>query len=392
MSSTVGIGVIGLGAAGIRHARACLQVPIWYADSGIAVRRVVCADVNEGAARSAAEQFGFDRWTGDWREVVADPDVDAVVIATPNRQHRAIVSAAAAQGKHVLCEKPVGASPADTEAVAAAVASAGIAFMVGYNYRCVPAVAHARSLIENGQIGHPTHYRGRYFIADGSDPETPLSWRFVREHSGWGTLADLTSHVIDTAMFLFGPIRAAVSDRKIFISERPLPGPAGAAGLKGEVENEDYVAALIRFENGAQGTLECCRAVLGPTNEMAFELNASAGSLKWSLERMHEVAMFIDSGDARGYASVLSRPQFGSHARFNRGAGNGPSLMDLKTIEFHTFLGAVLGRTEPSPGIDDALAVARVQAAIARSWESNSWEPVGSLECPPPTAGPRLDR
>ena len=391
MSTPIGVGVIGLGGAGIRHVRACLQVPIWYPDSKIAIRRVVCADVVEETARRVAGQFGFSRCTQDWRDVIADPSVDAVVIATPNREHLAIVSAAAAAGKHVLCEKPVGAEPGETVLAASAIASAGIAFMVGYNYRCVPAVAHARTLIESGQVGIPVQYRGWYLNSNGADPDSPFWWHHTREHSGWGALADLTSHVIDTAMFLYGPIAALVADRKIFISDRPLPGPAGATGVRREVENEDHVSALVRFENGAQGTLEACRAVIGPTNDMAFDLNTSAGSIKWSLERMHEMGLFVDAGDAKGYARTLTQPHFGDHGQFNRGAGNGPSLMDLKTIELHRFLCAVTGAAEPSPGIGDALAVARVQAAMARSWDSGTWEQVGSTECPPPTAGPRLN-
>ncbi len=376
------MGVIGLGAAGIRHARACLLAPVWFPESNVEVRRQVCADVNPAAAARAADQLGFGRWTGNWREVVSAPDVDAIAVATPNNSHLEIIRAAAAAGKHVLCEKPVGLNPAQAVEAAAAIKAAGIVFMVGYNYRHIPALVRTRDLIESGRIGRPTHYRGRYFTSSGTDSATPMSWRYVRSVSGWGTLADLMSHVIDAAQFLYGPITAVVGDQKTFVERRPAPGSGEGPDGLATVENEDYVAALARFENGARGTLEGCRVICGPTNEMAFELNGDAGSVKWSLERMHELEIYSDSGVARGYAQAFAQAGDGAHANFNPGAGNGPSLMDLKAIELDQFLQAVLGRCPASPGIADALAVARVQAAIARSWVSSAWEDVGSYDCP----------
>ena len=377
MTETVGLGVIGLGAAGIRHARACRLLPIWFPDSNIAVRREIVADIDAAAASRAADQLGFERWTQDWRAVVSDPKVDAVAIATPNNTHLQIVRAAAAAGKHVLCEKPAGISPSETAAAAAAVESAGTVFAVGYNYRCIPALVRTRDLIAAGGIGRPTHYRGRYFTASGTVPSTPLSWRYMRSVSGWGTLADLMSHVIDTAQFLFGPVAAVVADRQKFVQRRPSP----ATGAPEPVENEDYVSVLARFASGARGTLEACRVIRGPTNEMAFELNGSEGSVKWSLERMHELEIFTESNAAEGYTRAFAQAGDGAHGNFNRGAGNGPSLMDLKAIELHDFLSAVLGRGTVSAGAAAALAVARVQAATARSWASGGWEEVGSYDC-----------
>lgn len=382
MRKTVRMGVIGLGAAGIRHARACLLAPVWFADSDVTVRRQACADVDPAAAERAADQLGFGRWTTDWRDVVSDPEVDAIAVATPNNSHLEIIEAAAAASKHVLCEKPVGLNPGETAAAAAAIEAAGIVFMVGYNYRCIPALARTRALIESGGIGRPTHYRGRYFNSSGTESSTPMSWRYVSSVSGRGTLADLMSHVIDTAQFLFGPITQVVADQQTFVEQRPAARSGGGATDLVPVENEDYVSALARFANGAQGTLEGCRVICGPTNEMAFELNGSAGSVKWSLERMHELEIFTDSDIAQGYTQAFSQSGDGVHAKFNPGAGNGPSLMDLKAIELHNFLVAVLGREPASPGIAAALAVARVQAAIARSWASGTWECVGSYDCP----------
>ncbi len=379
MSAPIGIGIIGVGRAGIRHARACVQIPIWYGDSAINLNRVVCADVNAPLAKRVAARLGFATWADDWRLVIADPRVDAVAIATPNCDHLEIVEAAAHAGKHILCEKPLGISPAETAAAAKAVKAAGIVFMVGYNYRCVPAVAHAADMVASGEIGNVTHYRGRYFQDDGADVKAPMAWRYRRAEAGFGTLADLMTHAIDTAHFVIGPIASTVASQATFTTQRRLEGPPGEAGAMGTVENEDYVGALVRFANGARGSLEACRIIYGPTNENSFELNGSKGSIKWSLERMHEMQIHLSGEEDSGYARVLARAGHGDHGAFNPGAGNGPSLMDLKTIEFHRFLLAVLGRAKPSPDINDALAVARVQASMIRSWQSGRWEPVGPI-------------
>ncbi len=379
MGTRVGIGIIGVGAAGIRHARACLQIPIWFADSTVDPVPVVCADACGPLAERVAGQLGFERWTDDWRSVVNDPRVDAVAIATPNRTHVEIVSAAAAAGKAILCEKPVGAEPAETAAVARVIRDTGAVFMTGYNYRCVPVLDHLHKVIRRGDLGELTHYRGRYFTGERIGKPFPYAWRHRQAESGFGALSDLMSHTIDMAHFLFGPIAETVANRETFVGERLLDGEGSEDGAMGVVENEDYVGALVRFDNGAHGTLEVCRVIKGPTNELSFELNGSEGSAKWSLERMHELWLYQRSELGEGYGQVYSQPSYGQHGAFNPGAGIGPGLMDLKVIEFHNFLQAATGHKQTTPGIAEALAVAGVQDAIARSWQSSAWERVRPL-------------
>ena len=176
--------------------------------------------------------------------------------------------------KHILCEKPLGISPAETAAAAKAVKAAGIVFMVGYNYRCVPAVAHAADMVASGEIGNVTHYRGRYFSADGADVKAPLAWRYRRAEAGFGTLADLMTHAIDAAHYLVGPIAATVASQAIFTPVRRLEGSTDETG---PVENEDYVGALVRFANGAHGSLEACRVIYGPTNENGHRTQRQPG-------------------------------------------------------------------------------------------------------------------
>ena len=234
MNRSLGIAVIGMGWMGAAHSRSYLQARHRFADRGLDPRLVVCADQVDARRHAAQRDYGFARATADWREAVAAPDVDIVDVTAPNVLHRTMAEAAIAAGKHVFCEKPVGRSPEDTLAVAVAAAAerAGIVSGVGYNYVFAPMVQHARRLIDGGRLGELTHYRGRFFSGYGRDPNGVLSWRFQHEQAGGGTLADLISHVVDTAHYIAGPIRRVVSQRHTFIAERRWRRPARALTLR----------------------------------------------------------------------------------------------------------------------------------------------------------------
>src|SRR6185436_13603413 len=152
-----------------------LRIPTLFAERDFTPELVVCADALAGRADVAVNDFGFARGTDDWRSVMDDPAVDAVWVAAPNMLHLELVEAAAAAGKHVFCEKPVGGTPPQT--VRAEKAARDVITGVGYNYRFAPLVQYAKQLIADGVLGEITNYRGRFFSMYGSDPLGVLSWR-----------------------------------------------------------------------------------------------------------------------------------------------------------------------------------------------------------------------
>ena len=390
MTHTIGVGVIGMGWMGDVHSRSYAQIPARFPAGGIRPRLVVCADEVERRAREAQAQHGFARATTDWRAVITDPEVEVVTIAAPNALHRAIALAAAAAGKHIFCEKPVGRDPHETADIERAARAAGVLTGVGYNYRWAPLVQYAHRLIQEGRLGTLTHYRGRFFCMYGANPHAVLSWRFQRETAGLGTLGDLLSHVIDMAHMLAGPVARVVGDHETFIRQRPLATPGEgthfttrADGPVGDVTNEDYAGALVRFANGVHGTFEACRVINGPKCQMAFEVNGTRGALSWDFERMNELALYLPDGDGghEGYTRIVTAPEHPFHAHFNPGAAVGLGYDDLKTIEAYQFLQSVAAGWQGAPGFAEALAVAEVQAAIQRSWESGRWEEVLNIEC-----------
>src|SRR5919202_795753 len=316
MTRTIGIGVIGMGWMGEAHSRSYRAIPDRFYESGIQPRLVVCADAVAARAQSAQQRFGFERYTTDWRTVIADPAVAVVDVTAPNGMHLEINRAAAGAGKHIFCEKPVGKHPQETIQSAAVARRAGVLTGVGYNYRWAPVVQYARQLIAAGKLGRLTHYHGRFLNGYAGNPNGFLSWRFEHEH-GLGTLGDLMSHVIDMAHMLAGPITRVTSDKETFIRRRPIPQPGSGThydvgssdGPMGDVTNEDYVSALVHFDNGAHGMLEACRVITGAKCDMAFEIHGTEGAIKWTMERMNEMQLDWrkDANHAEhGYTTILS--------------------------------------------------------------------------------------
>ena len=384
---TIGVGVIGMGWMGAAHARSYAAIPLRYPDLNARARLVVCADESAERATAAQTQFGFERIETDWRRVLDDAQVEAVSITAPTHCHLEMIEAAAAAGKHIYCEKPAGRNAAETARAEAAARAAGVVSTVGYNYRYFPMVRHCRALIDDGTIGAVEQFNGRFLTMYGGNPLSRLSWRFKRETAGAGAVGDILSHAIDSAHYLAGNIRRVAATARTFIEERPLP-QASAEGThfslgvadapKGAVDNEDYAAALVEFENGAAGVLEASRVARGPKCEMGFELYGQHGSARWNFERMNELQLYLPDDARSGYTRILAGESQPEHARFNPGDGIGIGYEDSKIMEAASFLGDIATGEQTHSGLAQALAVARVGEAVLKASDSGRWEAVAS--------------
>jgi predicted dehydrogenase len=384
----IGVGLIGFGWLGQAHSRSMQRIKTLFGEREFDPELVICSDTVPARVNEAIESFGYRRGSADWRRVVDDPEVDVVFIAAPNGLHLELIEAAAQAGKDVFCEKPVGGTPAETARAERAVRRAGVTSGVGYNYRWAPLVRYAAKLVADGRLGTVNHYRGRFFSMYGSDPMGVLSWRFLVDEGGHGVSTDLMSHSVDLAHMLVGPIARVVGTTETFIRERPLPVPGGGTHYGrgapgdpvGDVTNEDYAGMLCAFENGARGTFEAGRTLLGPESQMAFDLHASEGAIGWNLERMNELQLYLATDEPHsGYTTVYGGERFPYHGNFVPGSANGIGFEDLVVIEDYEFCRSVADRRPHRPGFEDALAAVSVQAALLRSMESGRWEDVVSL-------------
>ena len=381
----IGIGVIGFGWLGQAHSRSLLRIPTLFADRDFDPELVVCSDPVPARTQDAVNSFGFAKGVEDWRRVMDDPDVDAVYIAAPNMVHIELVEAAAQAGKHVFCEKPVGGTPEQT--VRAEKAARDVISGVGYNYRWAPLVRYTKQLIESGELGELTNYRGRFFSMYGADPLGLLSWRFKLDEGGYGVTSDLLSHSVDLAHMLLGPITRVVGTTATFIEQRPLALPSaghygrGAPGdPTGAVTNEDYAGMLCEFANGVRGTFESSRTIVGPESQMAFDVHGTHGAAGWNLEKLNELRLYKLTDDpGSGYTTVFGGDRFPYHGHFVPGSANGIGFEDLVVIEDYEFCRAIAEERPFSPGFGEAVEWVSVQAALLKSVETGCWQDVVSL-------------
>lgn len=385
----LGIGVVGFGWMGMAHSRSAARIASLFPERDFDTQLVICGDNVSERREQAVDGFGFASASADWESVVDHPDVDVVYVTAPNMMHEEVATAAAKAGKAVFCEKPVGGTPDQTVRIEAAARAAGVITGVGYNYRWAPLVRHAKNLIDSGALGEITNYRGRFFSMYGADPMGLLSWRFLVDEAGYGVSSDILSHSVDLATMLVGPITRVSGTMETFIKDRPLPKAGGThydRGTPGDptgaVTNEDYAAAMVTFANGARGTFESSRAIIGPESQMAFDIYGTKGALRWNLETMNEMDVFIvDESDTapRGYTKVYAGDRYPYHGHFVPGDANAIGYEDLKVIENYEFLTAVAKGEQHEPGFAEALDYVSFQSAWLRSCDSGSWEDVSRL-------------
>ena len=382
----IGLAVVGFGWMGQAHARSYMRLATLFAERVYEPRLVICAETVAERRQAAVDAFGFADATADWHVAVEHPDVDVVVICAPNMLHEPIAVAAAAAGRHVFCEKPVGGTPDQTARIEQACRRAAIVTGVGYNYRFAPLVIEAHRLIETGRLGEITNYRGRFFSMYGADPLGLLTWRFRHDQGGFGVSTDIGSHAIDLAMMLNGPIARVIGTSETFIPHRPLPSGTGTHYDRGApddptgaVTNEDYFGALAVFANGSRGVFEASRTMVGPQSQMAFDVHGTGGALSWNFETMNELRIFRAGDPLQGYTTVRAGERHRYHGNFVPGDANAIGFEDVVAIQDHEFLTAIAEGRPHSAGIEEALVCVSVQAALLRSDRSGTWEDVVSL-------------
>lgn len=331
------LGLIGTGFMGKAHAFAYATAERVF-DLPVAFERAVVADRTLDAAETARRQLGFDRATGDWRDLVADPHIELIDITTPNAVHLEMALAAIGAGKHVYCEKPLATTAKAARQMADAAEAAGIKTQVGFNYLANPMLHLTREMIEAGELGEIYAFRGIHaedFLADPAGP-----WGFRHEPVGGGVLGDLGSHALATAEFLLGPLAAVMGECVTHVAERP--GPDGE--LK-PVRVEDAAHVLLRFENGATGSLVADWCASGSKMQHDFAVHGSKGGVRFTQERLNELEVYRadDPAGRRGFRRIEAGPEHGPYGRFCPAPAHQLGFNDLKAIEVAGFADALAG-------------------------------------------------
>jgi predicted dehydrogenase len=378
MARQLRIGMIGYGFMGRAHSNGYNRVKDFFDLEYLPVLQAVAARDTE-KARAFADRWGYKRVESDWRKLVAADDIDAVDICTPNNLHAEIAIEAAKHGKAILCEKPLSMDAAEGEKMVAAVEKAGVANMVWYNYRRIPAVTFAKRLIDEGKLGRIFHYRAEFLQDWTINADLPQGgaalWRLDAAAAGSGVTGDLLAHCIDTALWLNGPVTDVTAMTETFVKERKhqLTGKVEKVGI------DDACSFLCHFKNGSLGLFESTRYARGHKALYTFEINGENMSLKWDLHDLHRLQVFDyrDEGPMRGWKSIHVTD--GDHPYMDKWWVPGLAIGYEHSFvhQVADFLESYAKRQPAHPTFRDALETQRVCDAVLASAKSHRWVDVG---------------
>jgi predicted dehydrogenase len=358
----IGIGIVGGGYMGKAHAVAFSCVSALF-DTDLRPRlEMVCASSQDSAERYRSA-YGFARATSDWRALVNDPKVDAIVIASPQETHSEIAVAALKKGKHVMCEKPLGGSLDDSRAMLAAAEASNAIHMVGFNYIGTPASQYAYELIQSGRLGDITYFRGEHTEDFFADPDAPATWRTSGMANG--TMGDLAPHMINGARRLMGPIVAVNAVVETVHSQR--------GGVP--VTNDDQAQMMVKFENGTSGHIHVSRIATGRKMGYSYEIHGTKGAIRFDGEDQNALHLYLREGPEaeQGFRKILTGPAHPDYLPFCQGPGHGTGYQDQIIIEASHFLKAISQKTPQWPTFAEGMEVNRVVAAAIDSSTKGAW-------------------
>jgi predicted dehydrogenase len=378
---TLNIGLVGYGFMGRTHSNAFLQAPRFFELPYRPVLKAVAAR-NADRVKKFADNWGYESVETDWRKLVERKDIDVVDIASPNDTHQEIAVAAAKAGKMVMCEKPLGRTAAEAEAMVAAVEAAGVPNTVWYNYRRVPAVTLIKQLLDEGKFGRIFHYRAKFLQDWTISRDLPQGgeglWRLDVSVAGSGVTGDLLAHNIDTALWLNGPITEVTAMTETFITERKhtLTGKVQPVGI------DDASAFLCRFGNGSLATFEATRYARGHKALYTLEINGEHASAFWDLHDLHRIQYFDhrDEGRVRGWRNVHVTDGDQPYMKHWWVPGLQIGYEHTFIHQFADFVEAAAKGKSLAPTFRDGLATDYVTDAVLASAKSGHWEKVGSAQ------------
>ena len=346
---------------GKAHSNAHAQAGHFF-DLPYRIRRKLICGLDSPLLHSTAAQWEWEETATDWRAAIDRKDIDAVDIALPNHLHAEAAIAAAAAGKIVLSEKPLANNVEDARAMVAATAK--VPTLVWYNYRRVPAIAFTKQLIDEGRIGQVFHYEAAYKQQWGADATRAATWRMDPTQGGSGVADDLLTHVIDTALFLNGPMKEGIA-----VTETFMPGRAV----------DDAFQAMLRFENGSMGAIMSTRFGIGCKNAKSFRIHGANAMVAFHLEKMNNLEFldFTQPSTEQGVRDLMvtdpKHPVFGNFWRPGHIIGYEHSF--IATLA--AFLVALSAGEDFHPNFSDGLAVQEVLATLQTSARERTWQPLG---------------
>lgn len=363
---SIGIGIIGWGFMGQTHTHALRAIPLFYPGISWQPRLVSVCSRDARKAEKAKELLGFLQSTGDYRELLKNPEVDVVSICTPNELHEEMIIAALECGKHLYIDKPLTVSAESAQRILAASRKyPGLKSQIVLNNRFFPSTMRAKELIAAGRIGEVIGFNVRYLHSGSVDPNRPVGWKQL---SGAGVLQDLGSHALDLVLWLCGDIKEGLCSLRTLYSERPAKD-----GEKVSLLGDDQALMLLTLTNGAQGMVEASKIATGTEDELSIEISGTKGALRILPMNQHSLYFYDNEANERGFTQIPTG------ARYD--APGGSFLPPKNTIGwdrshihcYYSFLNCVAENKDPSPTIADGAKLQRTMDKLSRSHEERQW-------------------
>ena len=372
----IGIGIIGSGFISRSFALSFASAPKTMnllGDHGITVNLAAASSHSKERAQDFASRFGVARAYDDWRQLVADDNVDAVLVGSEDHLHFAQAALAIEHGKHVLCEKPIGMSTEECEKLYKMAQDKGVVHAVGFTYLANPAMFLMKELIDSGELGEIYSFSGHYNEDYFSDPQTPYNWRCDEKRAYSGAGADLGYHLAGALIYLFGSPAKVAALRQVKVKERK-----DADGASKPVTTDDITNGIIKYDNGISGTFQSSRVATGRKLYQRLEIHGTKGAILLDMEDFNQLYVHLPHKNKaiEGYTRVMVGPEHKYYNYFCPAPGHGMSFNDFITIQASQFLRAIGGSGAPIADLSFGLSVQKLIAAMARSSEAGEWASV----------------
>ena len=285
------VGIAGTGFIGPAHLEGLRRAN---------VRVLGLAEATPELAQKKAQELGIEKAYASFEEMLADPAITAVHLATPNHLHFPHAKAALLAGKHVICEKPLAMNLQESAELVRLARETGLVNAINFNLRFYPIVRHARSLVQSGELGDVFILQGSY-LQDWLLFPTDWNWRLEPGLGGsLRAVADIGSHWLDMTTFITGlRVEAVMADFKTFLPVRKKPARPietftgkmlqPSDYVDQPIHTEDYASILLRYTSGAHGVLTVSQVSAGRKNRLFFEIDGAKAALSFDSERPNEL-------------------------------------------------------------------------------------------------------
>ncbi|WP_171212434.1 Gfo/Idh/MocA family protein [Ruegeria sp. HKCCA5426] len=382
--SEVRVAVLGAsGWMGRVHTMAFQTFPHFFGNSFGTARVTALVSSNPNAVQELAFRAPDAKILKTWQEAVADPEIDLIDICLPDNLHYEVAKAALLAGKHVFCEKPLADTAAEALELAQIAREKGVITRVGHAFPRNPVHDRAKEIIEAGEIGEITLFKGCQHVDMYGNPQTPYMWRADGDLAPTGIVGDTGSHVFSFMDFLVGRVTSLIADTYVVTDKRPVVEGLGLGEvpeLTGKekwkpITNPDGANVLCHFANGARGMVDFSRTATGRKFMQSYEVYGTKGSLAYNYDELSRLRFYTndDPTGRRGYREIDVGPEHDTYGAFLPLPNFGLGYNESKIIEAAEVIKSITTGEPMWPTFDAGHRICQIVDACMSSSRLKRW-------------------